>query len=436
MAIPWKRPERARIESLQHQRLRGVVLDEDGDVAEPRQDLRRQLVEGRRRRAARTPPRAMRGLGPSLDWSRRRVASHSLTMPLESPFSSQATPSRWRASASSSGSSARAGEQLAQQARRLAGLAEIDVDLGRSQPGLGVVGVGLAPAAVRLERGLRVVLLARQRRFQLDDGRVVGGGFSRRAQRALHGAQVAVLERLPGVVEEALQFGVVSGLVGHAATVLRAGTRAQRGGGPSRCVSLAHSVDKVPPDPCIVTLIPAESSGAGKEGGSWRTSISPRDPRAKLREVTTKWTASMRVAGRAPNCGVVFGERRATGRRAADARGWLVGDRRPGADRRPLPDHGRRRRLAGPGRRVSGPDAAVAAWLAAPDDDLVTLLARALGDARLGGAGWLETAGGAERVDERRQRAAGPHDGPERGASRLTGARCKRAGSMVSARPL
>ena len=45
----------------------------------------------------------------------------------------------------------------------------------------------------------------------------------------------------------------------------------------------------------------------GKEVG--RVSMyRPRDPRAKLREVAANWTLSMRVAGRAPNCGVVFGE--------------------------------------------------------------------------------------------------------------------------------
>ena len=138
----------------------------------------------------------------------------------------------------------------------------------------------------------------------------------------------------------------------------------------------------------------------------------PRDPRGKLREVTTKWTASMRVAGRAPNCGVVFGDDapRADG---PPARGWLLGDRRPGAagDRYLIMDDGdvwRARAGASPAL-----DAAVAAWLAAPDDDLVMLLARALGDARLGGAGWLETTGGVERVDERRL-VPQPRTGPER----------------------
>ena len=126
----------------------------------------------------------------------------------------------------------------------------------------------------------------------------------------------------------------------------------------------------------------------------------------------------MRVAGRAPNCGVVFGE----GSPPADgpeARGWLVGDRRPGAagDRYLIMDDGdvwRARAGASPAL-----DSAVTAWLAAPDDDLVMLLARALGDARLGGAGWLEVAG---RPGAGRRPPAGrprPHDGP-RSARRLT----------------
>ena len=50
-----------------------------------------------------------------------------------------------------------------------------------------------------------------------------GARLARRAQGALHGAQVAVLERLPGVVEEALQIGVVSAVLLHGATVPRRG---------------------------------------------------------------------------------------------------------------------------------------------------------------------------------------------------------------------
>jgi hypothetical protein len=138
----------------------------------------------------------------------------------------------------------------------------------------------------------------------------------------------------------------------------------------------------------------------------------PRDPRGKLREVSTKWTASMRVAGRAPNRAVVFGADSPPA--APQAQGWLVADRRPGATgvRYLVMDDGDVWRA---GRSGASPalDAAVAAWLAGPDDDLISILARSLNDARLGGSGWLETADGVERVDDRRQ-GRERHDGPDR----------------------
>ena len=144
-------------------------------------------------------------------------------------------------------------------------------------------------------------------------------------------------------------------------------------------------------------------------------SYQPRDPRAKLREVTTRWTTSMRVAGRAPNCAVVFGQDMPPGVEP-QARAWLVGDRRTGTegDRYVILDDGdvwRARPGASPAL-----DAAVAAWLAEPNDDLVTLLARSLSDARLGGAGWLEMAGAVTRVDDRRQEPRA-HEGPDRRGS-------------------
>jgi hypothetical protein len=134
----------------------------------------------------------------------------------------------------------------------------------------------------------------------------------------------------------------------------------------------------------------------------------PRDPRGKLREVTTRWTASMRVAGRAPNRAVEFGAD------SPQAQGWLVDDRRPGAhgDRYLVMEDGDVWRAAGAGASPAL-DAAVAAWLAEPNDDLISILARSLSDARLGGSGWLETADGVERVDDRRQDRK-PHEGPER----------------------
>jgi hypothetical protein len=140
-------------------------------------------------------------------------------------------------------------------------------------------------------------------------------------------------------------------------------------------------------------------------------SYRPRDPRGKLREVVTKWTASMKVAGRAPNRGVVFGEDGSPGQEP-HAQGWLVDDRRPGAsgDAYLLMDDGDVWRAGGPAPAL---DAAGDAWRAEPNGDLVMLLARALSDARMGGTGWLQNGVGVERVSERR-RARRPHDGPDR----------------------
>ncbi len=143
-------------------------------------------------------------------------------------------------------------------------------------------------------------------------------------------------------------------------------------------------------------------------------SYRPKDPRGKLREVVTKWTASMKVAGRAPNRGVVFGEDGSPGQEP-QAQGWLVDDRRPGAsgDSYLLMDDGDVWRAGRGGGPSPALDAAVDAWLAEPNDDLVMLLARSLSDARMGGTGWLHDGGGIERVSERR-RARQPHDGPDR----------------------
>jgi hypothetical protein len=122
----------------------------------------------------------------------------------------------------------------------------------------------------------------------------------------------------------------------------------------------------------------------------------PEDPRGQLREVTTNWTLSMRVAGRVPNCGVVFG-RDTLPHTAPQARGWLIGDRRPvtRGDRYLVLDDG------DVWRARSTPEQEPS-WMHDPDDDLVSLLSRSLDDARMGGAGWLELVGRSERVDDRR----------------------------------
>ena len=136
----------------------------------------------------------------------------------------------------------------------------------------------------------------------------------------------------------------------------------------------------------------------------------PRDPRGKLREVATNWTLSMRVAGRAPNCGVVFGEDLPP-HAGSQARAWLVGDRRSEThgDRYVILDDGDVWRA----RSHPGLEGTQASWMTEPDDDLISLLARSLGDARLGGAGWLELPGRAEQVEDRRRERLG-RSGPER----------------------
>ena len=140
------------------------------------------------------------------------------------------------------------------------------------------------------------------------------------------------------------------------------------------------------------------------------TTYRPRDPRGKLREVTTNWTLSMRVAGRAPNCGVVFDED-ASAEAGPQAHGWLIGDRRPET-------HGDRYQILDDGdvwraRAAEVPEGSTPSWMSEPDDDLVTLLARSLGDARLGGSGWLEADDDVECVADRRLQRRG-HEGPER----------------------
>ena len=131
----------------------------------------------------------------------------------------------------------------------------------------------------------------------------------------------------------------------------------------------------------------------------------PRDPRAKLREVAVKWVSAMRVSGRGPNRGVVFGD----GGGAAGsphAHGYLVDDRRPQAA-------GARYLVLEDGDVLRAPEEQ---WLGGPDDELVTVFSKSLADARLGGSGWLaDGAGGVEQVPDRREESGG-HEGPERRA--------------------
>lgn len=143
----------------------------------------------------------------------------------------------------------------------------------------------------------------------------------------------------------------------------------------------------------------------------------PKDPRGKLREVVSKYLAAMRVAGRAPNRGVVFAGRDQPAA-TPQVEGWLVDDRRPenaGARYLFLEDGDVWRAKTHETSASPALDAAVDAWLAEPNDDLVTLLARSLADARMGGSGWLaaQDEQAVQRVADRRS-ARHAHQGPER----------------------
>jgi len=147
-------------------------------------------------------------------------------------------------------------------------------------------------------------------------------------------------------------------------------------------------------------------------------SYQPKDPKAKLREVVSKYVSAMRIAGRVPNCAVFFGGSSAEAN-APHTHGYLVLDRRPEA-------RGARYLFLEDGDVLHAPGES---WLEETNDELVTLLAKSLADARMGGSGWLEDADGSqeaqeareareaqevqERVPDRRS-GARPHQGPER----------------------
>jgi hypothetical protein len=131
-------------------------------------------------------------------------------------------------------------------------------------------------------------------------------------------------------------------------------------------------------------------------------SYQPRDPRAKLRTVAARWVAAMRVTGHTPNRDIVF-DGDSTTAAPPHLHGFLVDDRRPQTS-------GERYLVLEDGDVLRAPEET---WLAEPSDEVVTLLAKALADARLGGSGWLADGGELERVPDRRGERR-PHEGPER----------------------
>ncbi|MBE3033183.1 MAG: hypothetical protein IMZ74_08300 [Actinobacteria bacterium] len=111
----------------------------------------------------------------------------------------------------------------------------------------------------------------------------------------------------------------------------------------------------------------------------------------------------MRVTGHAPNRGIVFDGASSTAT-APHVHGFVVDDRRPHV-------LGERYLVLEDGDVMRAPEKT---WLAEPSDELVTLFAKALADARMGGSGWLADGGDAlERVPDRRAERRF-HEGPER----------------------
>jgi hypothetical protein len=144
----------------------------------------------------------------------------------------------------------------------------------------------------------------------------------------------------------------------------------------------------------------------------------PKFPRAKLHEVVTHYIASLRQLRREPNCRVAFRERETV--RETSVRGWLLRDPRPesGMNRYLLLEDGDVwRESEASGAAPGASDRGEFEWLEGPDDDIVTLLAQSLGNARMAGNGFLEDEEDVELhphvVDDRR-RGQQPHQGPER----------------------
>jgi len=140
----------------------------------------------------------------------------------------------------------------------------------------------------------------------------------------------------------------------------------------------------------------------------------PKYPRAKLRGIVMKHLAALRLAGLAPNCSVVFGEAPPQGDRG---RGWLLEDprQRVATVRYLLLDDGDVWREVEPPHDAA--ETVERIWLSGPDDDLVTLLIKAVNDARREGAACLvpeERVDLATRVVTDRREGHQPLGGPER----------------------
>jgi len=144
----------------------------------------------------------------------------------------------------------------------------------------------------------------------------------------------------------------------------------------------------------------------------------PRFPKAKLRQIVTKYEAVTQTLGTAPNCSIAFVG--ADGSASpAHVRGWLLKDPSPQAGGQRcvlLTDGDMWREVEPPAGAGRDPDDQ-RIRLNGPDDDLVTLLARSQANTRTGGTGFLEVEEHVEldpRVAADRRQEQHPHGGPER----------------------
>ncbi len=177
------------------------------------------------------------------------------------------------------------------------------------------------------------------------------------------------------------------------------------------------------------TMVDQHESG----GAPCHTSTIRKILAAKLREVVTRYVDEhARTAAAAATAGVAFDPDARLAEHAAQRSGWLRGRSRGRAPDGATAISCWRTATSGtadsPDDEVGGLDqpgpspaldAAVARWLQEPNDDLVTLLAKSLADARMGGTGWLAD-GGTSRRGRRRPPCRPRRRTPVPSASRLT----------------
>ncbi len=135
----------------------------------------------------------------------------------------------------------------------------------------------------------------------------------------------------------------------------------------------------------------------------------PKYPRQKLREIVQKYLQQLAILRRDTNCDVSFTQDGSPGE--PTARGWLLATTAPDGSptRYLLMRDGDVWREAPPPAGQEPPT-----WLGEPDDDIVSLLAKSLANARLGGQGFLVEEDQSAIVAADRRTGQLTFQGPER----------------------